>query len=133
MDEKLDVIKPTTHYVSKQVHCDIVLYNNQAVKGIHPVSDENFAKNIPTPRNAKINSDLISLGYTDSEHFQFYYQILNGVSGYVCYQFAYELKTDEDYEEYEDDEENENSFPTNSKRTNSTTKLSTDNKKPRYN
>ena len=75
--------------------------------GIHPVTDEylltDFLGNY-MPKNE-----------ITPEHFQFYHQILNGVSGFIIYHFAYELvdtnlleDNDEEVDGDDGDDDNDN-------------------------
>jgi hypothetical protein len=51
--------------------------------GIHPVTDEYLLKDFL--------GNYMPKNEITPEHFQFYHQILNGVSGFIIYHFAYEM------------------------------------------
>ena len=73
-------INITTHRIAKQDKHDVVLYNQQAIRNIHPVSDEKLYDCLNNPDKAK----------SDEYDEYFYRQILNGVSGYIIDYFSYE-------------------------------------------
>ncbi|RNA42870.1 hypothetical protein BpHYR1_005763 [Brachionus plicatilis] len=81
----------------------VVLYNTKAISGIHPVSDKAFFEEplnekerlclVQKARNKKLNDlnakNSARLGYKYSDNAFIYYQILNGVTGYLVFYFAY--------------------------------------------
>jgi len=92
----------TTHYLSK-IRYQLVLYNLHAIKGIHPVSDESFfeaplsqeerANLCHQAMNKKLDNkyaqEAARLGYKYSDKAHVYYQIMNGVTGYIVYYFSF--------------------------------------------
>lgn len=80
----------------------VVLYNMEALQGIHPVSDDVLFEQPLTPdeKIRKIKAignswdcpekiDLARLGYKHSDKMHVYYQIRNGISGYKVYYFTF--------------------------------------------
>lgn len=84
----------------------VILYNLDAIKGIHPVSDASF---FATPLEIEEKKELLqsfkardysnlnfckatTLGYENIDKAYVYYQILNAVSGFLVYYFAFGAK-----------------------------------------
>ena len=91
-----------THLIAKD-RSQVVLYNMQGIKGIHPVADDDlFAE----PLSPDVSEQLVQscklgkltnenvcratrLGYLPTETAHVHYQILNGVTGFVLYYFSF--------------------------------------------
>lgn len=116
-------INAPTHKIQKPKTYDVVLYNNYAVRNIHPVSDEILYrffnnsisldfKNIyfDNIKDKKEKEKYIELGIDENDTFQFSRFMLNGVSGFVikCFNFEYlniNLDKEESDDEYDDDDD----------------------------
>ncbi|RNA42888.1 hypothetical protein BpHYR1_026925 [Brachionus plicatilis] len=99
---RLQGIDKVTHKISK-LRYQVVLYNTKAISGIHPVSDKAFFEEplnekerlclVQKAKNKKLNDvnakNSARLGYKYSDNAFIYYQILNGVTGYLVFYFAY--------------------------------------------
>ncbi len=82
----------------------VVLFNLDAIKGIHPVSDDNFflepldrnekAQLVKSAKSRKFSSKVVcksaEFGYKCSDKAHVFYQILNGVTGFLVYYFSFE-------------------------------------------
>ncbi|XP_065673748.1 uncharacterized protein LOC101240012 isoform X2 [Hydra vulgaris] len=102
--EKLmcDVSKMHTHLVSYQ-RFQVVLYNLDAIKGIHPVTDDvlfqpafekhEVAQLAHISSSANLNDVNVqtsfTYGYKCSDKVHVYYQLFNGVSGYMAYYYSF--------------------------------------------
>lgn len=102
-DPRLEGSIKYTHSVLSSRY-QLVLYNLNAIKGIHPVSDDAFFE-LPLNKEERIDNckkamkkgfsheiacKVARLGYKYSDKAHVYYQIQNGVSGYVVYYFSFE-------------------------------------------
>jgi hypothetical protein len=103
-NQRLQGSDKSTHCISS-VRYQLVLYNLDAIRGIHPVCDDALfelplenRERIDLCRDAK-NKDLLRKdvsawkaaysGYKYSDKAHVFYQILNGVSGYSMYYFSF--------------------------------------------
>ncbi|XP_065640648.1 uncharacterized protein LOC101240012 isoform X1 [Hydra vulgaris] len=102
--EKLmcDVSKMHTHLVSYQRY-QVVLYNLDAIKGIHPVTDDVLFQPVfekheivqlaHISSSANLNDAHVqtsfTYGYKCSDKVHVYYQLFNGVSGYMAYYYSF--------------------------------------------
>ena len=98
-----------THRLEKPDKLDdykLVLYNMDAINGIHPITDKKlFEENNCNKDNeicSKINfsnkvSDMkknfLELGYCNVDDIYYYYKIMNGLAGYIYIVFFYSYKT----------------------------------------
>jgi hypothetical protein len=92
-------IDMATHKIVKQGNYDVVLFNEEAIQNIHQVSDlklyeclqKPISPNLESSSNQMENNDREKCkpGYYKSDEYQFYHQILNGVSGYVIHYFSF--------------------------------------------
>ena len=105
---RLEGTEYSTHIVSKARY-QVVLYNLDAMKRIHPVSDKVLFEKTLTERdkaksvqglpekfdfNMKKHLELASLGYKYCDNVHILYQIQHGVSGYQIFYYSFQEKND---------------------------------------
>ena len=105
LEDRLRSLGKSTHFVSS-IRYQVVLYNLEAVKGIHPVSDDVLFEN-PLSENEKAilvlkaknkeldNTDACKaarLGYKYSDKAHILYQLVSGISGFEVFNFSFKDK-----------------------------------------
>jgi hypothetical protein len=105
LEDRLRSLSKSTHFVSS-VRYQVVIFNLEAIRGIHPVSDdvlfekplsvEEKVNLILKAKNQELNNEnacrAAKLGYKYSDKAHVFYQIVNGVTGFEIFNFSFKDK-----------------------------------------
>jgi len=106
LEDRLRSPSKSTHFISS-VRYQVVLFNLEAIRGIHPVSDQAMfeeclsrrdkANLVERAKNKELDNQHAKLaarmGYKYSDKAHVLYQIVNGISGYQVFYYSFKDQT----------------------------------------